>query len=102
MEPPKGGYFERDDTVKLYCTAKGNPSPAVIWYKDGNVVSDRNAWTVTNDLLISRFDENNIGLYYCRAENALGTTDSDPVKVDLKCKFLSISVRPSKINWIAV
>ena len=93
VESPEGGFFERGGTVKLYCTARGNPQPQMIWYKDGTKCADGNAWTVKrtngNDLLISQFDENNRGMYFCRAENALGTTDSDPVKVDLKCKGLN-------------
>lgn len=29
----------QNDTFKLYCPAKGNPRPVIIWYKD-DVVSD--------------------------------------------------------------
>ena len=76
------------------------------WYKDGAVCDEGNAWPVKrtngNDLLISRFDENNRGMYFCRAENALGTTDSDPVKVDLKCKsLLYLTVNKTTSIWLS-
>ena len=53
---------------------------------------NKRVWDGNGYLLISNFDESMAGQYNCRAENVLGTTDSEQVKVDLtrqKCKSLS-------------
>ena len=84
--------LEKGETIKLYCTAKGNPKPDITWYRDAvKIVTQGNkrVWDGNGYLLISNFDESMVGQYNCRAENVLGTTDSEQVKIDLtreKCK----------------
>ena len=87
--------------ILFYHFVKGNPPPVVTWYKDG-VLHEYNqrSWSSQDDLIISNFDQSDVGDYKCRAENILGVTDSDTAKIELKCKFFfELCFVAFLVNW---
>ena len=66
------------NSVKLYCSADGNPRPTVKWYKDGNLFKERRSghklslspwttWLSLKDLVPS-----DTGSYMCNVSNSYG------------------------------
>ncbi|GBM98114.1 Hemicentin-1, partial [Araneus ventricosus] len=63
--------------VILPCEVKGDPKPAIIWFKNGiELISDRN-FAIENDgsLKIINAVESDEGEYVCSATNIVGTSD---------------------------
>lgn len=57
-----------NETITLYCKSSGNPSPNIIWTKDGNdsVLHEGSNYTLKN---ITR---GQAGIYLCIAQNGIG------------------------------
>nr|ABC61954.1 roboA [Schmidtea mediterranea] len=74
--------------VSLRCSAKGDPMPNIIWYKDGQVVESyrdkpatSNRLVKDNELLFMHLDTQDEGVYYCNASNIHGWTISNNASV---------------------
>lgn len=67
FKPPMGYY------VQLNCSATGNPTPTVVWYRNGKLLKDG---LVTNyagqKLIINTYEERHRGIYQCFAQNVAG------------------------------
>ncbi|XP_068734265.1 leucine-rich repeats and immunoglobulin-like domains protein 1 [Montipora capricornis] len=64
-------------TITLYCKSNGNPSPNIIWTKDGNdsVLHEGSNYTLKN---ITR---GQAGIYLCIAQNGIGRNASASIPV---------------------
>ena len=57
------------ESTSLTCTASGNPTPNILWYKDNVLIPNTNS-----DPSVLLFDELNLdnrGFYYCEAESII-------------------------------
>nr|XP_042899314.1 hemicentin-1 isoform X1 [Parasteatoda tepidariorum] len=72
-------------TITLPCKVKGDPQPAVIWFKNKiQLISDHEYFIDENQSLkILNVDERNEGEYVCSATNIVGTSD-EVFKVSVK------------------
>lgn len=76
------------DTAILKCIPpRGNPKPRLIWLKNGQpLTSERDSrWHITEvgSLVIEAVQKNDEANYVCRAENMVGSRDSDSVRLDV-------------------
>ena len=67
----------------LSCTADGDPTPKIIWTKDG--VPFRQFNSSGSDLHLTNVQRENVGSYRCTATNAYGSTTGIAV-VNINCK----------------
>lgn len=79
----KSSYFDQEfelgDKISILCTAKGDPIPRIIWYKDGSelvlhqfgriVESRLNATAIKSKLEIDPARQLDAGTYECHANN---------------------------------
>ena len=68
--------------MHLFCEAKGNPKPLVIWMKSGRVLQSSISKI---ELIIQDASEHNAGIYECEVSNSLGTL-TYTVEVKIKAK----------------
>ena len=65
-------------SVRLDCSAEGNPRPTVKWYKDGNLFKERKSgyklyWSRWATMLILKgLVPSDAGLYMCNVSNSYG------------------------------
>lgn len=81
-------YFTRQPTdhsvmegheAMFYCTASGNPSPIMTWYKDGKIVD-------TGETLKFLAFKNHPGKYWCSADNGLGSPINTSAELNVQCR----------------
>ena len=82
------------DTAILKCIPpRGNPKPRLIWLKNGQaLISERDArWHITDvgSLVIEAVQKSDEANYACRAENMVGSRDSDSVRLSVHSKYFS-------------
>ena len=86
------------DTAILKCIPpRGNPKPRLQWLKNGqpllsttsSVVGDTDRWHITEvgSLVIEAVQKSDEANYVCRAENMVGTRDSDSIRLDVHGKL---------------
>ena len=56
--------------VTLSCTATGNPTPSIRWYKDGKAIAGPQA--IGNDFVIPEVTPGERGFYQCEAFSSFG------------------------------
>ena len=92
------------DTAILKCIPpRGNPKPRLQWLKNGqpllstsnsggaNIIMDSSArWHITEvgSLVIEAVQKSDEANYICRAENMVGTRDSDSIRLDVHGMYL--------------
>ena len=64
-------------SVSLTCTASGNPTPNIIWYKDN--ISIPNTNSNTSVLIINELNINDRGFYHCEAKSIINTKNESDV-----------------------
>jgi hypothetical protein len=64
-------------SLSLFVTATGTPSPTYQWYKDNVEIDGETSSTLT----IACVDSSDNGIYSCRATNAYGYDDSDSIVI---------------------
>ncbi|KAM3173269.1 hypothetical protein ACTXT7_012839 [Hymenolepis weldensis] len=74
-------YIQDGHSVKLTCTADGNPNPTLTWFKDGHQIERGGDYDIQTMLGISSLEifsckENHSGKYTCRASNKLGEDET--------------------------
>ena len=69
-------------TLNISCSSNSVPAAGVKWINGSNS-------TVTNSsvLFINSTMRQDDGIYYCIATSILGSSASDPIDVDVVCKF---------------
>ncbi|KAJ4945153.1 hypothetical protein JOQ06_013689 [Pogonophryne albipinna] len=88
--------IEEGSSVTLTCSSDANPAANYTWY-----MKEQNAHlSSVNEgprLVLSSIKSSDSGQYYCKADNLLGSTISDPFPIDVKYapKLPSVSVSPS-------
>ena len=83
---------EEGSNLTLFCNATGNPTPIILWTKDGSPTNNnsRIRFSKHNRLLtISNVNRTDSGHYRCVANNSLGNDTSNVATVDIQCKFSS-------------
>ena len=99
--------LEQRDDIVLNCTARGIPTPTIVWYRGDTVLTgneDRTAITmpvastdaegfyyVESTLTISPSDRDDSDVYYCEAENTVlgsSTTARRAFNVTVNCKYV--------------
>ena len=79
---------EEGVNVTLHCDARGDPTPSVLWVKDGKTLQNG---TSTPTLQILRIELRDAGTYVCTAANQAGSTSySVQVRV-VRCKLTEIN-----------
>ncbi|VDK88875.1 unnamed protein product, partial [Dibothriocephalus latus] len=87
-------FVQDGSHVKLMCTADGNPTPTLTWYKDGREIGrDTPDYTVQTMLGISSLEiyscsERHSGKYTCKATNSRGEDETG-------CKLV---VEPNRVK----
>ena len=74
---------DEKDSVTLRCIVDSNPRAAILWKKEGL----NGEFSPEQEIVFSPVTRHTAGLYSCTAENQLGMSKADYVKVDVKCKF---------------
>lgn len=64
-------------SLTLPCAVTGDPTPAIVWYKDGVQLVSNDMFQIEKDglLKMKRIKENEEGEYICKATNVIGTSD---------------------------
>ncbi|XP_034062783.1 B-cell receptor CD22-like isoform X2 [Gymnodraco acuticeps] len=88
--------IEEGSSVTLTCSSDANPAANYTWYKTEQN-ADLSSVNEGPRLVLSSIQSSDSGQYYCRADNLLGSTISDPFSIDVKYspKPPSVSVSPS-------
>ncbi|CDW57851.1 Netrin receptor DCC [Trichuris trichiura] len=71
-----------NEAITFRCEAKGYPSPAITWYKNGEVLKSSEYFMVIffkSSIFISGLVKNDQGIYQCLAENDVGSVQSSAV-----------------------
>ncbi|KHJ48881.1 fibronectin type III domain protein [Trichuris suis] len=69
-----------NQAITFRCEAKGYPSPAITWYKNGEVLKSSEYFMINDThLKISGLVKNDQGVYQCLAENDVGSVQSSAV-----------------------
>ncbi|KFD71283.1 hypothetical protein M514_03531 [Trichuris suis] len=66
-------------SVQLFCRASGNPDPVIKWYRwDGKEIVNADGFNVLDngDLFIRHGTWEDAGLYFCKASNDFGVSES--------------------------
>ena len=106
-EHPSDVTVSRHDPVTLQCSADGNPSPIIEWYRDGEFIisSSSSASSSTSSSAPSRIllpggalfflrvqhsrKENDSGVYWCLARNSQGVARSRNATLTVARKSIS-------------
>ena len=67
---PSNMIVELRGAVALSCTATGNPTPSIRWYKDGKPIEGPQA--IGNVFVIPEMTPNERGFYHCEASSSFG------------------------------
>ena len=78
---PKPQVIPYERPATLHCAANGDPTPDIIWTRDGTIIDFRyevrnrgqiHLDTSTNDLTVNNVKEDTVGTYACNATNMVG------------------------------
>lgn len=81
IERPRYGQALQYDAI-LSCHVESFPSPSIVWYKDGQALTDNQHYEISiyatseeftdTTLKVKRIEKKQYGIYICRATNKLG------------------------------
>ncbi len=71
---PSNETVKLNDRITLSCSAAGNPTPSIRWYKDGKPIEGPQA--IGDVFVIPEATPNERGFYHCEAFSSFG----DPAK----------------------
>ena len=77
---PTDQTVKEGDETTLRCTAIGNPTPNITWFKAGKRVA-------SGDTLTFQTNRNDSGEYWCSAENGLGLSVNASAYLNVQCKL---------------
>ncbi|XP_073255636.1 uncharacterized protein [Porites lutea] len=98
-EPVKQSEVDVGQNSMLSCKADGDPTPKIIWTKDGVPFEQFNS--IGSDLLLTNVQRENVGSYRCTATNAYGSTTSIAV-VNINCPSNHCQVQYVGITILSV
>ena len=67
---PSNTTVQLHDRIALSCSATGNPTPSIAWYKDGKPIEGPQA--IGDVFLIPEATPKTRGFYYCEAFSSFG------------------------------
>lgn len=71
---PNNATASPGDDVKITCTSRGKPRPAVEWYKDDSFISSQGRMRVSRtSVIISQVQPSDSGYYQCQARHNYGS-----------------------------
>ena len=76
---------EGGPSIRLECTAIGEPLPNITWTRVLDSSSDSDV-LITGDELVLDNNRNSTGTYRCTAYNGIGTAPNRTIAVDVICK----------------
>ena len=94
-------------SVKLDCSAEGNPRPTVKWYKDGNLFKERKSgyklyWSRWATMLILKgLVPSDAGSYMCNVSNSYGWINHT-YKVDVHGKTKILQMFPANLQTLVI
>ena len=88
---PMSTKVAQGDVAVMKCLApRGYPEPKTTWFKNGDHLdpssSKRIRLTDTGSLVIRDAENSDTGEYFCRAENLVGSRDSDVARLSVHSK----------------
>ena len=98
---PKSVDIKEGGNVTFSCNSTANPLPTTSWTKDKSPITNdsRISYSVVNKVLtITNVNRNDSGEYRCVASNKLGNDTSKAAELNVKCKFLGLSLKISITN----
>ena len=75
---------EEGTDLRLNCSANGEPEPTFRWIRTGHPIPSKVVDSQSSLLVVPSVTLSDVGLYYCLAINAGGTTKSPPIYVVLQ------------------
>ncbi|XP_050683951.1 peroxidasin-like [Leptidea sinapis] len=84
QKEPEDILVDFGQNALFVCSATGEPAPEIIWYRDATVVSlERSRYEIMENgsLMVHEADENDIGIFECKAKNSVGEVRSKPAKM---------------------
>ncbi|XP_068733657.1 neural cell adhesion molecule 2-like isoform X4 [Montipora capricornis] len=91
--------FVESSSVSVSCTAKGTVDPGVRWIHDDQV---RSFGSGTTNLIFSKINRSDAGIYICRANNSAGVTEKElNVTVNYPAYIKKVSPPSPHESWIA-
>ena len=92
---PQNVTATEGENVTLSCNASGDPTPTILWTKNGSAVSTsgdpRVSFGVDNKTLaITNVSRSDSGQYRCKADNNNGTSTSDAATLEIQCKKIGL------------
>uniref|UniRef100_A0A5K3EN24 non-specific serine/threonine protein kinase n=1 Tax=Mesocestoides corti TaxID=53468 RepID=A0A5K3EN24_MESCO len=93
--PLRNRFIQAGRSVKLTCTADGNPTPQLSWFKDGRQIERDGEFDIQTILGITSIEifscsDQHSGRYTCRASNKLGEDETT-------CKLV---VEPNRVKQL--
>ena len=90
---PMSTKVAQGDVAVMKCLApRGYPEPKTTWFKNGDHLdpssSKRIRFTDTGSLVIRDAENSDTGEYFCRAENLVGSRDSDVARLSVHSKWI--------------
>ncbi|XP_045509421.1 peroxidasin-like [Colias croceus] len=83
-QEPEDVVINFGDDAMFVCSASGEPTPEIIWYRDSSVINvDASRYEVMNNgtLMVHQADENDVGIFECTAKNPAGEIRSKPARM---------------------
>ncbi|XP_068733652.1 neural cell adhesion molecule 2-like isoform X1 [Montipora capricornis] len=90
--------FVESSSVSVSCTAKGTVDPGVRWIHDDQV---RSFGSGTTNLIFSKINRSDAGIYICRANNSAGVTEKE-LNVTVNYQPEGIAIRLSNYSVLHV
>ncbi|XP_045528218.1 nephrin-like [Pieris brassicae] len=88
----KSNHIAEGDDVYLECTARANPRPSkFFWFKQGmQIEHNSSAGVIVSEqsLVLQNVIRNDSGEYKCAAQNNEGKATSNPVNLQVTCRYL--------------
>ena len=77
IKSPKNQTIPKGQTATFPCSATGDPTPSVSWYKSNSLVNTGANFVILSNgtLLVTRVTQLNSGWFTCQAENQAGTRE---------------------------
>lgn len=96
IRPPLTVAVEINRILNIPCVSTGVPTPNVTFFKDGNAVETDSRVTQSGQfLIITRIIASDTGEYHCLAENSVGNTTSEAVRIIVFSKFYTTPPKPA-------